>query len=173
MNNVGDTEIIHDSCGNGPDVHVDNQSGVGDIVDDIDNGSPSPGLDNGFEIGRLNNIEPGEFAAVRNIGGGHLINNNHFDVAVINNVGNNEIIHNSCGTGPDINVGDQIGVVDVIAAFNSDPRDVAILQQQRTSSKQPEILGNTNINNENQEQGGDDSVDNATKQTRKNPDTGH
>ena len=64
VNNVGDTEIIHNSCGTGPDVHVDNQSGMGDIVGDIDNGSPSPGLDNGFEIGRLNNIEPREFAAV-------------------------------------------------------------------------------------------------------------
>jgi hypothetical protein len=61
------------------------------------------------------------------------------------------IIHDSCGTGPDINVGDQIGVVDVVAALNSDLRDVAILQQQRTSLQQPEIVGNTNINNENQE----------------------
>ncbi len=161
--NKGDTEIIHDSCGTGPDVHVDNQLGVGDIVSDIDNGSPSPSLDNGFEIGWLNNVERREFAAVGNVGGGHLINNNHFDVAVMNNVGNNEIIHNSCGTGPDINVGDPIGVVDVVAALNSDPHDVAILQQQGTSSQQPEIVGNTNINNENQEQGGDDSVDNATR----------
>jgi hypothetical protein len=64
VNNIGDTEIIHDSCGTGPEVHVDNQSGVGDVVGDIDNGSPSSGLDNGFEIGRLNNIEPREFAAV-------------------------------------------------------------------------------------------------------------
>ena len=63
-------------------------------------------------------------------------------------------------------------MVDVVAALNSDPRDVAILQQQRTSLQQPEIVGNTNIINENQEQGGDDSVDNATKQARKNPDTG-
>jgi hypothetical protein len=72
VNNVGDSEIIHDSCGTGPDVHIDNQSGMGDVVGDIDNGSPSPGLDNGFEIGRLNNIEPREFAAVGNGGGGHL-----------------------------------------------------------------------------------------------------
>jgi hypothetical protein len=86
-----------------------------------------------------------------NVGGGHLINNNHFDVAVMNNVGNNEIIHNSCGTGPDINIGDQNGVVDVIVALNTDPRDVAILQQQRTSLQQPEIVGNANINYENQE----------------------
>jgi hypothetical protein len=50
---------------------------------------------------------------------------------------------------------------------------VAILQQQRTSSQQPEIVGNSNINNENQEQGGDDSVNNATRQARENPDTGH
>jgi hypothetical protein len=120
VNNLGDTEIIHDSCGTRPDVHVDNQSGMGDDVGDINNGSPSPGLDNGFEIGWPNNIEPREFAAVRNVGGGHSINNNHFDVAVVNNVGNNEIIHNNCGTGPDINIGDQIGVVDVIAALNSD-----------------------------------------------------
>jgi hypothetical protein len=161
VNNVGDTEIIHNSCGTGPDIHVDNQSGVGDVVGDIENGSPSPGLDNGFEIGWLDNIELREFAAIGNVGGGHLINNNHFDVAVVKNVGNNEIIHNSCGTGPDINVGDQIGVVDVVAVLNSDLRDVAILQQQRTSLQQPEIVGNTNINNENQEQGGDDSVDNA------------
>ncbi len=172
VNSVGDTETIHDSCGTGPDVHIDNQSGMGDIVGDIDNGSLSPGLDNGFEIGRLNNIEPREFAAIGNIGGGLSINNNHFDVAVMNNVGNNEIIHNSCGTGRDINVGDQIGMVDVIAPLNSDPCEVAILQQQRTSLQQPEIDGNTNINNENQERGGDDSVDNVTKQARKNPDTG-
>ncbi len=151
VNNVGDTEIIHDSCGTGPDIHIDNQLGVGDVIGDIDNGSPSPGLDNGFEIGRLNNIEPREFAAVGNVGGVHSINKNHFDVAVVINVGNNEIIHNSCGTGPDINIGDQIGMVDVIAALNSDPCDVAILQQQCTSSQQPEIDGNTNINNENQD----------------------
>jgi hypothetical protein len=87
-------------------------------------------------------------------------------VAVVNNVGNNKIIHDSCGTGPDINFGDQIGVVDVIAALNSCQHDVAILQQQRTSSQQPEIVGNTNINNENQKRGGDDSVNNATKQVR-------
>ncbi len=64
VNNVGDTEIIHNSCGTGPDVHIDNQSGMGDIVGDIDNGSPSPSLDNSFEIGQLNNIELREFAAV-------------------------------------------------------------------------------------------------------------
>jgi hypothetical protein len=71
VNNVGDTEIIHNSCGTGPDVHVDNQSGVGDVVGEIDNGSPSPSLDNGSEIGGLNNIEPHEFAVVENVGGGH------------------------------------------------------------------------------------------------------
>jgi hypothetical protein len=173
VNNVGDTEIIHNSCGTGPDIHIDNRSGVGDVVGDIDNGSPSPGLDNSFEIGRLNNIEPREFAAVGNIGGGHLINNYHFDVAVVNNVGNNEIINDSCGTGPDIKDGDWMGVVDVVAALNSDSGDVAILQQQRTSLQQLEIVGNTNINNENQEQGGDDSLDNATGRVRENPDTGH
>ncbi len=95
------------------------------------------------------------------------------DVAVVNNVGNNEFVNDSCATGPYINIGDQMGMVDVVAAIDSDPRDVAILQQQRTSSQQPEIVGNTNINNENQEQGGDDSVDNATGQARENPDTGH
>jgi hypothetical protein len=58
VNNIGDTEVIHDSCGTGPDVHVDNQLGMVEVVGDIDNGSPSPSLDNGFEIGRLNNIEP-------------------------------------------------------------------------------------------------------------------
>ncbi len=172
VNNVGDTEIIHNSCGTGPDIHIDNQLGMEDVVGYIDIGSPSPGLDNGVEIGRLNNIEQREFAALGNNGGGHLINNNHFDVAVVNNVGNNEIIHDICGTGPDINGDDRIGMVDVVAALNSDPRDVAILQQQRTSLQQPEIVGNTNINDENREQGGDDSVNNATRQARKNPDTG-
>ncbi len=169
VNNVSDTKIINDSCGTGPDVHIDNQSGMGDVIGDIDNGSPSPSLDNSFKIGRLNYIEPREFAAIGNVGGGHSINNNHFDVAVVNNVGNNEIIHDSCGTGPDINVGDWIGMVDVIAALNSDPR--SFMQQQCTSLQQPEIVGNTNNNNENQEQGGDDIVNNATKWARKNPDT--
>jgi hypothetical protein len=114
VNNIGDTENIHNSCGTGPDVHIDNQLGVGDVVGDIDNCSLSPGLDNGFEIKWLNNIELREFAAIGNVGGGHSINNNHFDVTVMNNVSNNEIIHDSCGTEPDINVGDRIGVVDVI-----------------------------------------------------------
>ncbi len=104
-----------------------------------------------------------EFAVVGNVGSGHLINNNHFDVAVVNNVGNSDIIHHSCGTGPDINVGDRIGVMDVVAASISDPREVAILQQQRTSLQQLEFIGNTNIDNENQEQRGDDSVNNATR----------
>jgi hypothetical protein len=162
MNNVGDTEIFHDSCGTGLDVHVDNQASVADVVGDNDNGSPSPGGDNGFEVRQLNNIELCDVAAVGNAGGGHAININHFDVAVMKNVGNCESVNNSCATGSDINVGDQMGMVDVVAALNSDPRDVAILQQQRTSLQQPEIVGNTNINNENQEQGGNDSVDNAT-----------
>jgi hypothetical protein len=105
VNNDGYTEIIHHSYGTGPDVHVDNRLGMGDVVGNIDNGSPSPSLDNSFEIGWLNNIEPCEFAAVGNVGGGHSINNNHFDVAVVNNVGNNEIIINGCDTGPDINYG--------------------------------------------------------------------
>jgi hypothetical protein len=38
--------------------------------------------------------------------------------------------------------------------------------------QQPEVVGYTNINNENQEQGGDDSFDNVTGQARENPDTG-
>ncbi len=54
-------------------------------------------------------------------------------------------------------------MVNVVAAINSEPSDMAILQQQRTSSQQPEIVGNTNINNENQDPVGDDSVDNATR----------
>jgi hypothetical protein len=101
-------------------------------------------------------------------------------VAVVNNVGNTEFISDSCGTGPDINVGNQSGVVDVAVAINSEPCDVAILQQQRTSLQQPEIVGNTNINNENQDRVGDDSVYNATRQgvgvghmlSRENPHTG-
>ena len=48
---------------------------------------------------------------------------------------------------------------------------MAILQQQHTSLQQPEIVGNTIIYNENQEGGGDDSVDNATGRARENPDT--
>jgi hypothetical protein len=166
VNNVGDTEIIHDSCGTGPDVPVDNQSGMGDAVGDNDNGSPSPGVDNGFEVGWRNIIEPRKFATVGNVGGGDAINNNHFDVAVVNNVSNTEFINNSCGTEPNINVGDQMGVVYIVAALNSDPHDVAILKQQRTSLQQPEIVGNTNINYENQERGGDDSVNNVTRQAR-------
>ncbi len=63
-------------------------------------------------------------------------------------------------------------MVDVAAALNSDPCDVAILQQQGTPLQKPEIVGNTNINNKNQEQGGDDSVNNTTGQARENPDTG-
>jgi hypothetical protein len=163
MNNVGDADIIHDSCGTGPDVHVDNWSGVVDVIGDNDNSSPPSSGDDGFEVGGFNNIEPPDVAVVGNVGGGHAINNNHHDVAVMNNVGNTEFINDSCGTEPDINVGNQMGVVDVIAALNSDLHDVAILQQQRTLSQQPEIVGNTNINNENQDPVGDDSVDNATR----------
>ncbi len=54
-------------------------------------------------------------------------------------------------------------MVDIVAAINSEPCDVAILQQQRTFLQQPEIFGNTNINNENEDHVGDDSVDNATR----------
>jgi hypothetical protein len=163
VNNVGDTETIHDSCGTGSDVHVDNWSGVVDIVDDNDIGSPSPGGDDDSEVRRLNNIEPCDIAAVGNVGGGHAINNIHRDVAVVNNVGNTEFVNNSCGTGPNINVGNQMGVVDIVAVLNSEPNDVAILQQQCTSLQQPEIVGNTNINIENQDHVGDDSVNNATR----------
>jgi hypothetical protein len=83
VNNVDDTEIIHDSCGTGPEVHVDDWSGMGEVVGDNDNGSPSPSGDSGFDVKRLNNIEPREFAAVGNVGGAHGINNNHFNVAVV------------------------------------------------------------------------------------------
>ncbi len=172
VNNVGDTEIIHNSCGTGPDVHVENWLGMGDVVGDNDNGSPSPGGDNGFEVRRLNNIELRDAAAVGNVGGSHAINNNHCDVAIVNNIGNAEFINDSCSTGPDINVGDRMGMVDAVAALNSETCDVAILQQQRTSLQQLEIVGNTNINNEIQECVGDDSVDNAPRQARGNPDTG-
>jgi hypothetical protein len=65
-----------------------------------------------------------------------------------------------------------MGMVDVVAALNSEPHDVAILLQQGTSLQQPEIVGNTNINNENRDLVGDDSVDNATRQARENPHTG-
>ena len=119
VNIVADTEIIDNSYGTGPDVCIDNRSGVGDVISDIFNGSPSPGLDNSFEIGRLNNIEPREFAVVGNVSGGHLINNNHFDVAVVNNVGNNDIIHDSCGTGPDVHVDNQSGMGDVVGDFDN------------------------------------------------------
>jgi hypothetical protein len=128
----------------------------------------------------LNNIDLHDVAAVGNVGGGHAINNDHRDVAVVNNVGNTEFINDSCGTGPDINIGNWTGMVDIVAAINSEPCDVAILQQQRTFLQQPEIFGNTNINNENEDHVGDDSVDNATRwevgvghmQSRENPHTG-
>ncbi len=82
VSNIGDTERIHDSCSTGPDVHIDNWLSMGDVVGDNDNGSPSPGGDNDFEVRRLYNIGPREFAAVGNVGSDHAINNNHFDVAV-------------------------------------------------------------------------------------------
>jgi hypothetical protein len=59
------------------------------------------------------NNEPCDVSAVGNVGGDHAINNNNHDVAVMNNVGDTEIIQDSCGTGPDINVNDWLGVVDV------------------------------------------------------------
>ncbi len=105
VNNIGDTEIIHNSCGTGPDIHVDNRSGMGDVLGDIDSGSPSTSGDNGFEVGQLINIELHDVVAVGNVGGGHVINNNHCNVAVVNSVCNNEFVNDSCATGPDINVG--------------------------------------------------------------------
>ncbi len=116
VSNVGDTDIIHNSCSTGPDVHIDNWWGMGDVIGDNDNGSPLPGGDNSFKVGQLNNIEPCNVAAVGNVSGGHAINNNHCDVVVVNNVGNNEFVNNICATGPDINIGDQVGMVDIIAA---------------------------------------------------------
>ncbi len=94
-----------------------------DVIGGNDNGSPSPGVENSFEVRQLNNIEP------RDVGGGHAIDNNHRDVAVINSIGNDEFINNQCGTGPDIIVGDQMGMVDIVSALNSEPHDVAMLQQ--------------------------------------------
>jgi hypothetical protein len=56
-----------------------------------------------------------------------------------------------------------MGMVDIAEALNGEPCDVAILQQQHISLQQPEIVGNTNINNENQDRVGDGSVKNATR----------
>jgi hypothetical protein len=84
LNKDGDTEIIQDSCGTGPEVNVDNWLGMVDVVGVNDYGSPSPGGDDGFEVGQINNIELRGVAAVGNVGGGHAINNNHRDVAVMN-----------------------------------------------------------------------------------------
>jgi hypothetical protein len=50
----------------------------------------------------------------------------------MNNLGNTEFINDSCGTGPDINIGDRMGAMDIVAALNSYLCDVAILQQQHT-----------------------------------------
>ncbi len=50
------------------------------------------------------NNEPRDVSAVGNGGVNHAINNNDRDVAVVNKVGDTENIHNSCGTGPDVNV---------------------------------------------------------------------
>ncbi len=59
------------------------------------------------------NDEPRDVSAVGNIGGDHAINKIIHDVAVVYNVGDTEIIQESCGTGPDINVDNRAGVVDV------------------------------------------------------------
>jgi hypothetical protein len=45
---------------------------------------------------------PRDVSAVGNVGGDHTINNNNHDVALVNNVGDTDIIHNSCGTRPDV-----------------------------------------------------------------------
>jgi hypothetical protein len=64
---------------------------------------------NSRDVAFVNNVGDTE-----NVGGGHAINNNHCDVAVVNNVGNTEFINDSCGTGPDINAGDQMGMVTLL-----------------------------------------------------------
>jgi hypothetical protein len=38
VNKIGDTEIIQDSYGTGPDVNDDNRLGAADVVGDNDNG---------------------------------------------------------------------------------------------------------------------------------------
>jgi hypothetical protein len=58
VNNVSDTENIHNSCGTAPDVNIENWLGVVDVIGDNYNGSPSPGGDNNFEVGRLILEEP-------------------------------------------------------------------------------------------------------------------
>jgi hypothetical protein len=60
------------------------------------------------------NNEPRDVSAVGNVGGDHAINNNNHNVAVVNNIGDTQIMHNSCGTGPDINVENWLGVVDIV-----------------------------------------------------------
>ncbi len=59
------------------------------------------------------NNELCDVSTVGNVGGDHAINNNNRDVAVVNNVGDTEIIHDSCGNGPYINVDNWLGVGDV------------------------------------------------------------
>jgi hypothetical protein len=56
----------------------------------------------------------------------------------------------------------------LLQPLNSDPRDVAILQQQRTSLQQPEIVGNTNINNKSQSSGGKDDERNLEEVNKDN-----
>jgi hypothetical protein len=58
--------------------------------------------------------EPRDVIAVGNVGGDHAINNNNRDVALVNNLGDTEIIHDSCGTGPDVHVDNQSGMGDVV-----------------------------------------------------------
>ncbi len=57
---------------------------------------------------------PCDVSAVGNVGGDHAINNNIPDVALVNNVGDTEIIHDSCGTGPGVHIDNQLGVGDVV-----------------------------------------------------------
>ncbi len=67
VNNIGDTEIIYNSCGTGPDVNIENWTGVVEVIGDNDNGSPSLSGDNGFEVGRINNIEPRDVVVMQSI----------------------------------------------------------------------------------------------------------
>jgi hypothetical protein len=67
VNKIGDSKIIHNSCGTGPGVNIKNWLGVVDVVGANDNGSPSPGGDDGFEVGRINSIQLRDVAAVGNL----------------------------------------------------------------------------------------------------------
>ncbi len=60
------------------------------------------------------NNEPRDVSAIGNVGGDHAINNNNRDVAFVNNIGDTEIIHDKCGTGPDVHIDNQSGVGDFV-----------------------------------------------------------